>query len=209
MFHYAYSKKDLEQKASELIRLYDPQRFFCPKPIDVYDVIDKILGVPYENVYLTPDQSILGMTAFDDIEWYCWPFPDCPNGLKSRFLANCLTDEDRSLLPKKRLFPKGTILIEKTLNTPGANIGRHNFTVMHEIFHQFLHKKEFIRIPPDFKLYSNEETFSPNGHKALKKHIEFIEFQAVKNKIQEARRKSQERRHSYGAIKIHVGKLST
>lgn len=39
MFHYAYSKKDLEQKASELIRLYDPQRVFCPKPIDVYDVI--------------------------------------------------------------------------------------------------------------------------------------------------------------------------
>ena len=49
---------------------------------------------------------------------------------------------------------------------------------MHEVFHQFLHKKEFSRIPPDFKHYSTKETFESNEHKKLGSHIDFIEFQA-------------------------------
>lgn len=176
MLYFSYSKKDLEQKAYELIHLYDPERFLVPKPIDVYDVIDKILGVPYELVYLSPDQSILGLTAFEDIDWFCWPFPWCPNELSEHMESNCLTEAEKKYLPIRRQFSKGTILIEKTLTETGANIGRHNFTVMHEVFHQFLHKKEFARIPPDFKHYSTKKTF--NGHKVLKTPIDFIEFQA-------------------------------
>lgn len=178
MFHYAYSKKDLEQKASELIRKYDPERFLVPKPIDVYDVIDKILGVPYENVYLSPNQSILGMTAFEDIEWYCWPYPWCPDDLSEHMKSHRLTESEQKYLPTQRHFLKGTILIDKTLTETEANIGRHNFTVMHEVFHQFLHKKEFSCIPPDFKHYSTKDTFDNSGRKKLKSHLDFIEFQA-------------------------------
>lgn len=178
MFHYAYSKKDLEQKASELIRLYDPQRFLIPKPIDVYDVIDKILGVPYELVYLTPIQRILGMTAFNDIEWNCRPYSHCPDGFEKRYLSKCLTNEDIKYLPQKRFFSKGTILIEKTLTEAGANIGRHNFTVMHEVFHQVLHKKCFVHFNPNEPHYSTKETFESDGHKRLESDIDFIEFQA-------------------------------
>ena len=178
MFHYAYSKKDLEQKASKLIQFHDPDRFFFPKPIDVYDVIDKILKVPYELVYLSPDQSILGLTAFEDIDWFCWPFPWCPDDLSEHMESNCLTDAEKKYLPMRRHFSKGTILIEKTLKEAGANIGRHNFTVMHEVIHQFLHKKEFTRIPPDFTHYSTKETFENNGHKILETHTDFIELQS-------------------------------
>ena len=178
MFHYCYSKRDLEQKASELIRQYDPQRFLIPKPIDVYDVIDKILGVPYELVYLSPDQSILGLTAFEDIDWFCWSFPWCPDDLSEHMESNCLTDAEKKYLPMRRHFSKGTILIEKTLTEAGANIGRHNFTVMHEVFHQVLHKKCFIHFNPNEPHYSTKETFESDGHKKLETDIDFIEFQA-------------------------------
>ncbi len=178
MFHYAYSTEQLEKKASELIRQYDPQRILIPKPIDVYDVIDKILGVPHEHVYLSPDQKILGMTAFEDIEWFCWPYPWCPDDLYEHMESNCLTDTEKKYLPIRRHFSKGTILIENTLTETGANIGRHNFTVMHEVIHQFLHKKEFSRIPQNLEHYSTKETFGSNGHKNLESHLDFIEFQA-------------------------------
>lgn len=178
MFHYCYSKGDLEQKASELIRLYNPERFLVPKPIDVYDVIDKILGVPYELVYLSPDQSILGLTAFEDIDWFCWPFPWCPDDLSEHMESNCLTDAEKKYLPMHRHFSKGTILIEKTLTEAGANIGRHNFTVMHEVFHQVLHKKCFVHFNPNEPHYSTKETFESDGHKKLETDIDFIEFQA-------------------------------
>ena len=66
MIHYEYSPTQLEKTAEQLLRKFDPERLLRPKPIDVYEVIEKCLDVPYDWKYLTPNQSVLGMTFFDD-----------------------------------------------------------------------------------------------------------------------------------------------
>ena len=126
MRHYDYSPKQLEEKATELLIDFDKERLTKIKPIDVYAVIEKCLDVPYDWKYLTPDQSVLGATAFSEGYFYAWP--------ESRY--------EEGMLPFKVDVKKGTILIDSTL-TEGDNRGRENFTVMHEVFHQVLHTKCF------------------------------------------------------------------
>ena len=46
------------------------------------------------------------------------------------------------MMPYNVGVEKGTILIDATL-TESDNRGRENFTVMHEVFHQRMHKKCF------------------------------------------------------------------
>ena len=75
MIHYNYSPAQLEKKAEELLRKFDSERLIKIKPIDVYEVIEKCLDVPYDWKYLTPDQSILGMTAFKSGYIWVWPKP--------------------------------------------------------------------------------------------------------------------------------------
>lgn len=65
MIHYNYSAHQLENEAEKLLTQFDPERLRKPKPIDVYAVIEKCLGVDYDWKYITPDQSILGATAFN------------------------------------------------------------------------------------------------------------------------------------------------
>lgn len=63
MRYYDYSFKQLEDKATELLIEFDEDRLHRIKPIDVYAVIEKCLGVDYDWKYLTPDGSVLGATA--------------------------------------------------------------------------------------------------------------------------------------------------
>lgn len=105
---------------------FDEERLTKVKTIDVYAVIEKCLDVPYDWKYLTPDQSVLGATAFSDGYFWAWPEGRYYDGMK----------------PYKVEVKKGTILIDSTL-TEENNRGRENFTVMHEIFHSVLHKKCF------------------------------------------------------------------
>lgn len=65
MIHYNYSARQLESEAEKLLFQFDPERLKKPKSIDVYAVIEKCLGVEYDWKYITPDQSILGATAFN------------------------------------------------------------------------------------------------------------------------------------------------
>lgn len=126
MRYYDLSVTQLEGKATELLIEFDKERLTKIKPIDVYEVIEKCLKVPYDWKYLTPDQSVLGATAFSDGYFWAWPESTYYDGL----------------MPFKVGVEKGTILIDSTL-TEGDNRGRENFTVMHEIFHQVLHTKCF------------------------------------------------------------------
>ena len=126
MRYYDYSVNQLEEKAIELLIEFDKERLVKTKPLDVYEVIEKCLGVPYDWKYLTPDQSVLGATAFSDGYFWAWPESTYREGMK----------------PYKVGVEKGTILIDATL-TENDNRGRENFTVMHEVFHQRLHKKCF------------------------------------------------------------------
>lgn len=133
MRYYDLSPRQLEQKAEELLLKFDEERLTKIKPIDVYAVIDKCLHVPYDWKYLTPDQSVLGATAFSDGLIWVWP--------ESRYYEG--------LLPYQVGVEKGTILIDTTL-TEGDNRGRENFTVMHEIFHQVLHKRCFLSMGKNY-----------------------------------------------------------
>lgn len=126
MRYYDYSVKQLEEKAAELLIEFDAERLHKVKPIDVYAVIEKCLNVPYDWKYLSPDQSILGATAFNAGCLWVWPENKYYDGL----------------MPYQIYVEKDTILIEQTL-TERDNRGRENFTVMHEVFHQVLHKKCF------------------------------------------------------------------
>lgn len=75
MIHYNYSAHQLENEAEKLLTQFDPERLRKPKPIDVYAVIEKCLGVDYDWKYITPDQSILGATAFNAGYVWVWPEP--------------------------------------------------------------------------------------------------------------------------------------
>ncbi|MBP3809308.1 MAG: ImmA/IrrE family metallo-endopeptidase [Clostridiales bacterium] len=161
MLYFSYSQNQLEKQALETLASYDKQLLVTPKQIDVYDVIEKLLDVPYDWKYLTPDQSILGATAFNPGFIWAWPEPVYRVGMK----------------PYKVPVEKGTILIDSTLTERG-NIGRENFTVMHEVFHQVLHKKCFRNEPPNYAHFSKNPEYDSNGHKKLKTAIDYIEYQA-------------------------------
>lgn len=161
MLYFSYSQNQLEKQALETLASYDKQLLVTPKQIDVYDVIEKLLDVPYDWKYLTPDQSILGATAFNPGFIWAWPEPVYRVGMK----------------PYKVPVEKGTILIDSTLTERG-NIGRENFTVMHEVFHQVLHKRCFRNEPPNYAHFSKNPEYDSNGHKKLKTAIDYIEYQA-------------------------------
>ena len=154
-----YNQVQLEKIAYEVTKKYDASLLQQSRYVDVYDVIEKILDVPYDWKYISPDQSILGATAFSD--GYIWAWP------KSQY-------ED-GMLPYKVAVDAGTIIIDSTL-TENDNRGRENFTVMHEVFHQILHKEYFTGNEEIHYSYTNE--VNSVGHKKLITPMDFIEYQA-------------------------------
>lgn len=159
MIYRKYSANQLETEAEKLLTQFDPERLTKPKPIDVYAVIEKCLGVEYDWKYITPDQSILGATAFNAGYIWVWPEPRYRDGM----------------LPTKAYLSKGCILIDSTL-TEGNNHGRENFTVMHEVFHQVLHKDCFLHETPDYIHSTTQKAL--NSKKRLVTALDFIEYQA-------------------------------
>jgi len=159
LIHYNYTRRQLEEKAVDLLKRFDPERLYKAKPIDVYAVIENCLNAPYDWKYITPDQSILGLTAFKDGYLYVWPKPYYEPGMKPLTIA----------------LDKGTILIDSTL-TEEPYRGRENFTVMHEVFHQVLHKRCFAHSNPD---YTHTSTASAlNGQFRRRTSLEICEHQA-------------------------------
>ena len=97
MIHYNYSAHQLENEAEKLLTQFDPERLRKPKPIDVYAVIEKCLGVDYDWKYITPDQSILGATAFNAGYVWVWPEPCYREGmLPSQYNAGSIKREKKS-----------------------------------------------------------------------------------------------------------------
>ena len=125
MIYYELSPSQLEAKANEIIERHDKERLFKAKPIDVYDIVD-LLGCTPDWFYITPNQSILGMTAFHDVAMWSWPS----------------THYEKGMIPERVKVDKGTIVIDRAIQESG-NTGRENFTVIHECFHQVLHPKCF------------------------------------------------------------------
>ncbi len=161
MIHYNYSPAQLEDKANELLRQFDAERLTMAKPIDVYAVIEQCLDVPYDWKYITPDQSIWGMTFFKPGYQWVWPEPRFIDGMR----------------PKKAFFEQGTILIDSFL-TELPDRGPENFTVMHEVFHQVLHKKCFAHASGDYKHETRRENLNLRTGKKYLSSLEICEYQA-------------------------------
>ena len=160
MIYINYSPNQLEQKAEEFLKKFDAERLIKTKPIDVYAVIEQCLDVPYDWKYLTPDQSYLGLTAFNDGYIWVWDKPYYKDGM----------------LPHKLYLEKGTIVIDSTL-TESNNRGRENFTVMHEVFHQVLHKACFRHSKASYGHVTTSKTIDGKRRKPLTA-LDRIEAQA-------------------------------
>lgn len=161
MIHYNYSPAQLEDKANELLRQFDAERLTMAKPIDVYAVIEQCLDVPYDWKYITPDQSIWGMTFFKPGYQWVWPEPRFIDGMR----------------PEKAFFEQGTILIDSFL-TELPDHGPENFTVMHEVFHQVLHKRCFAHASCDYKHETRRENLKLRTGKKYLSSLEICEYQA-------------------------------
>ena len=161
MIHYNYSPKQLEDKAEELLRQFDAERLIKPKPIDVYEVIEKCLDVPYDWKYITPDQSILGLTAFKSGTLWVWPESTYKDGM----------------MPYEVYLSEGTILIDNTL-TEIEERGPENFTVMHEVFHQVLHKRCFRHCNPDYTHSTFRKALENHTRSRPRTSLEICEYQA-------------------------------
>ncbi len=161
MIHYNYSPAQLEDKANDLLRRFDAERLTIAKPIDVYAVIEKCLDVSYDWKYITPDQSIWGMTFFKPGYQWVWPEP--------RYKAG--------MLPEKLFVDQGTILIDSFL-TELQDRGPENFTVMHEVFHQILHKRCFAHASGDYKHQTKKENLNLRTGRKSMSSLEICEYQA-------------------------------
>ncbi len=141
MIYYQYSPSQLEAKAIELTQCFDNERLIYPKCIDVYDVVD-FIGCTPDWVYLTPNQSYLGLTAYNDGYWWAWPKPYYEEGM----------------FPTKIAVSSGTILIDRTISE-GDNRGIENFTVIHECFHQILHPRCFRNKSANYQHFCQKKDF--------------------------------------------------
>ena len=182
MIYYNLSPNQLEAHAEKLLSTFDKELLTKTKPIDVYAVIEKCLDVPYDWKYITPNQSVLGMTAFNAGLTWVWEVPDnqmhrliCYQNLIERGMPEAELTSLNGMIPRQLYLEKGTILIDSSL-TEGENRGRENFTVMHEIFHQVIHKNCFRREKPDYTHRSTQKAL--NSKKRLVTALDHIEYQA-------------------------------
>lgn len=150
------TSEELERIAEHWLKRYDPERLIKTKSIEVYNVVESLLGVPYDWKRLSPDGSILGLTTFEDGNIPVW---EKRNGVwvQNKLYCEC-----------------GTIVIEESLTTLPYR-GRENFTVIHEVFHQILHKSYFQGKRVKAKLALNR---SIGRMSVLKTDDDFCEFQA-------------------------------
>ena len=160
-----YDREQLQKKAEAFLCSYRPDLLERPAlDFDVYDVVENCLHVDVDWQYLSPDESVLGMTAFES------------GSLK------VYTDE--GVFPHRETMQifvnEGTILIERALSEDESRRGQENFTVMHEVFHALLHREYFQSLPEMARIeHQNAKPQDlPNGQRKLETPMDFIEWQA-------------------------------
>ena len=123
-----YSHERLEELAEGLNKRYDKNRLFRPSQIDPYDLVD-LIDARLAFDYISPDNSYLGATVFENMELPMWPEKPFYTGL----------------LPEYKFFYKNTIIIDKDLAESEEEQNRFKFcfTVIHECFHLCRHRYFF------------------------------------------------------------------
>lgn len=110
--------------------------------------------------YLSPDQSILGMTAYNNRYYYVWlPLSEADETPPDNIVFN-------GMFPKKTLIEKGTIIIDRSINE-GGNRGVENFSCIHECFHQRLHPRCFMNRSANYQHFCQKKAFrAKNGDRS-------------------------------------------
>jgi len=111
------SYKHIEQIAKETVQNFLDDPWIPFQPIDMKRMATDFLGLSLRYRNLSEYGTILGLTTFVDIAVEVWDRHD----------------------PEFVLFPKGTIILDSNLQDR-RQIGRHNFTLSHEVSHQLLAK---------------------------------------------------------------------
>ncbi len=144
-----YSHEKMEEFANELNKEYGARRLIRPSEIDPYDLVD-LVGARLSFQYISPDNSYIGATVFEDMVLPVWPERPYYDGLKPEF----------------KFFHKNTIIVDKDLAeaTTKQDRYRYNFTVVHECFHLRKHRYYFQngahRSTGGYRKYGLEETKS-------------------------------------------------
>lgn len=80
-------------------------------------------------------------------------------------------------MPYEVYLSEGTILIDSTL-TEIEERGPENFTVMHEVFHQVLHKRCFRHCNPDYTHSTFKKALENHTRARPRTSLEICEYQA-------------------------------
>lgn len=150
------SRKDLQTIADRVLKAY--MNMPCNEGKPLLKVIPEtmlrdLLGLSIEYRQLSNDGSILGLTSY------------IPTNIIIR------SGEDSEIL----FIDDKTILVEKALRENKAQIGRCNYTLMHEGAHQILK----MLYPHDFCLhYRNSPIMYHRPRSRVTKTIDFAEWQA-------------------------------
>lgn len=140
------SRENLRHTADVYLAGYERRVCKEVKPMRISPdlMADELLDLNVTCTHLSQDGSILGMTAFSPFGVEVW---------------------DDTWQRQIYFFSEGDILIEKSLS---EDSGLYNFTLMHEIAHQILHRRFSSETKKDAHRYV----------KALRTEMDWIEWQA-------------------------------
>lgn len=115
---YILKKSDFNVIGENVLQEYMPHVLDCPQTVDIELLARECLYLDIINAHLTTNDSILGMIAFDEIDWE----------------AQNIYCEDEIL----HLQP-GTVAVDLSL-IGTENVGRRRFTLAHECSHWICHR---------------------------------------------------------------------
>ncbi|MBQ7490922.1 MAG: ImmA/IrrE family metallo-endopeptidase [Bacteroidales bacterium] len=137
------SESDLNGIGRDIVRSYSMDEF---APVDIEDLLKKLLGISVEDYTLHPRGLILGM---------------CSSG--SQLVK---VKKDREIILAE--LNKNVVFIDSSLNNPWYE-GRRNFTIAHEGGHHFLfdlEKQKSGSAQPFCRVVSQSRAFDPDEWKA-------------------------------------------
>ncbi len=116
---YVISKNQMDDIATMILEEYMPSVLENPQPVNIENLAEDGMFLTIKNRFITEDNSILGMTAFDDVK-----------GIP------CLDDKFH---PIEIDLDAGTVVIHSWLLSQG-NTARRRYTIAHETSHWILHR---------------------------------------------------------------------
>lgn len=134
------SKCDMEEYAEAFLNEFNANLLKEPVPIPIEEFLEQHLKLEMDYADITPDRSILGLTAFDS--------------------GHILVYDSEKRTGRRIYVDKGTVVIDNSLLRDGQE-GRCRFTCAHEGGHWIFHRDMFNSCREE--VYSCEMTNQTDG----------------------------------------------